>query len=232
MLVPNWFISGSFYHDHHIHFTFPKTMRSVVLLCLIKHFGTNKHNSSCSALEPSSLNLAIYPLLSSYDTPDKQAYPRHSLSRAALITSGSPIFLLDAFTTLIVFYSSTASAAIPFPPPQDCKWCFINLFLSTEKPLWFRKVGLLCLSDKWFHLCLSNSGLLRTTINKLKQERIITPKLTFIRGGHDDATSFENYLIEEQDVEGSGFTSVMGFVSFLDEVNHGVVEYMSKLNGK
>ncbi|KAI3461288.1 hypothetical protein Pfo_017951 [Paulownia fortunei] len=146
-----------------------------------------------SALEPSSLSRAVYPLLASYDTPDKQAFPRHSLSRAALITSGSPIFFLDAFTTLIVFYSSTADAALPFPPPQDC--------------------------------------LLRTTINKLKQERIITPKLIFIRGGQDDATAFENYLIEEQDVEGSGFTSVMGFVSFLDEINHDVVEYLNKSNG-
>ncbi|KAL0460792.1 UNVERIFIED_CONTAM: protein transport protein Sec24A [Sesamum latifolium] len=146
-----------------------------------------------SVLEPSSLTRAVYPLLASYDTPDKQAFPRHSLSRAALITSGSPIFFLDAFTTLIVFYSSTADAALPFPPPQDC--------------------------------------LLRTTIYKLKQERIITPKLILIRAGHDDATPFENYLIEEQDVGGSGFTSVMGFVSFLDEINHDVVEYMTKSNG-
>lgn len=80
----------------------------------------------CSALEPSSLHCAVYPVLTSYSTPDIQAYPRHSLSRAALITSGSPIFFLDAFTTLIVFYSSTADPTLPFPPPQDCKiiYCF------------------------------------------------------------------------------------------------------------
>lgn len=141
-----------------------------------------------SALEPSSLSRAVYPLLTSYASPDKQAYPRHSLSRAALITSGSPIFFLDAFTNLIVFYSSTADPSLPFPPPQDC--------------------------------------LLRTTINKLKQERCITPKLSFIKGGQDDATAFENYLIEEQDVEGSGFTSVMGFVSFLEEINQSTLEYL------
>lgn len=87
------------------------------------------------------------------------------------------------------------------------------------------------LTDKWFYTRLPNPGLLRTTINKLKQERIITPKLIFIRGGQDDATAFENYLIEEQDVEGSGFTSVMGFVSFLDEINQDVVEYINKSNG-
>lgn len=72
----------------------------------------------------------------------------------------------------------------------------------------------------------STSGLLRTTINKLKQERSITPKLLFIRGGQDDATAFENYLIEEQDVEGSGLTSVMGFVSFLEDITRSVMEYM------
>ncbi|GAB4824695.1 Protein transport protein S23 D [Ancistrocladus abbreviatus] len=141
-----------------------------------------------SALEPSYLHRAVYPVLTSYATPDKQAYPRHSLSRAALITSGSPIFLLDAFTTLIVFYSATADPALPFPPPHDC--------------------------------------LLRTTVNKLKQERNITPKLIFIRGGQDDASVFENYLIEEQDVDGSGFTSVMGFVSFLEDIRRNALEYI------
>jgi len=141
-----------------------------------------------SVLDPSSLHCGIYPALMSYSTPDTLAYPRHSLSRAALITSGSPIFFLDAYTTLIVFYSSTADPSIPFPPPQDC--------------------------------------LLRQTINKVKQERSITPKLVFIRGGRDDATVFENYLIEEQDVDGNGFASAMGFVSFLDDISQRVTEYM------
>ncbi|CAL0333968.1 unnamed protein product [Lupinus luteus] len=141
-----------------------------------------------SVLEPSSLHRAVYPVLTSYATPDKQAYPRHSLSRAALITSGSPIFFLDAFTILIVFYSSTADPTLPFPPPHDC--------------------------------------LLRTTINKLKQERCITPKLIFIRGGHDDASIFENFLIEEQDVDGSGLTSVMGFVSFFEDITQKVLEFI------
>ncbi|RID53956.1 hypothetical protein BRARA_G01314 [Brassica rapa] len=141
-----------------------------------------------SVLEPSALHCGIYPSLMSYSTPDKQAYPRHSLSRAALMTSGSPIFFLDAYTTLIVFYSSTADPSLPFPPPQDC--------------------------------------LLRKTINEVKQGRSITPKLMFIRGGQDDATAFENYLIEEQDVDGSGFASAMGFVAFLDDISQSVAEYM------
>lgn len=169
----------------------------------------------CSALEPSSLHLAIYPMLTSYASPDKQAYPRHSLSRAALITSGSPIFFLDAFTILIVFYSSTTDPSLPFPPPQDCKLLFLASF-----QFWL---------ENFLNFSLTDSlvpGLLRTTINKLKQERCISPKLIFIRAGQDDATPFENFLIEEQDVEGNGFTSIMGFVSFLEEIHQSVLEYM------
>nr|XP_009404358.1 PREDICTED: protein transport protein sec24-like [Musa acuminata subsp. malaccensis] len=139
-----------------------------------------------SSLGPSSLQCAIYPVLTSYATPDKQAYPRHSLSRSALVKSGSPIFFLDAFTNLIVYYSSTADSSLPFPPPHDC--------------------------------------LLRTTINRLKQERSITPKLMFIRGGHDDATAFENYLMEDKDVDGTGIPSVTGFVTFLEEIASDVSE--------
>lgn len=78
-------------------------------------------NYSCSALEPSSLAKAIYPLLISYSSPNKQAFPRHTLSRAALTMSESPIFLLDSFTNLIGYYSSTADPSLPFPPPHDCK---------------------------------------------------------------------------------------------------------------
>lgn len=50
--------------------------------------------------------------------------------------------------------------------------------------------------------------------------------MIFIRGGHDDASAFEHYLIEEQDVNGNGFTSVMGFVSFLEDITQSVLEYM------
>ncbi|KAG6549307.1 hypothetical protein Mapa_009293 [Marchantia paleacea] len=141
-----------------------------------------------SALEPSFLLRSVYPILSSYTTPDKQAYPRHSLSRAALITSGSPIFFMDAFTTLIVYYSPTADLSLPFPPPQNCQ--------------------------------------LRALINKLKQERNITPKLLMIRGGHDNTEPFERYLIEEQDVDGSGLGTGMGFVSFLDQIGCDVMQYL------
>jgi hypothetical protein len=146
-----------------------------------------------SALDASSLAKAIYPLLISYSSPDKQAFPRHTLSRAALIMSESPIFLLDAFTNLVVYYSSTADPSIPLPPPRDC--------------------------------------LLRTTINKLKQDRCITPKLTFIHGGKDDSTLFDSYLIEEQDVDGLGFTTGSGFIAFRESVRNIALEIIQEESG-
>lgn len=67
------------------------------------------------------------------------------------------------------------------------------------------------------------SGLLRSTINRLKQERSITPKLIFIRGGYDDATAFENYLIEDRDLDES---VTGGLVSFLEEIRKDAAEYI------
>jgi hypothetical protein len=68
------------------------------------------------------------------------------------------------------------------------------------------------------------AGLLRSTIDRLKQERKKTPKLLFIRGGHDDTTAFEKYLIEDQTLHGSLLTSSTGFSSFLEEVSRKVAE--------
>ena len=48
-----------------------------------------------------------------------QAYTRHSLSRAALVTAGAPIFLLDTFTSLILYYTPGYPSSIPFPPPHS-----------------------------------------------------------------------------------------------------------------
>lgn len=104
------------------------------------------------------------------------------------MVNGSPIYVLDAFTTLIVYYSPTADPALPFPPPQNCG--------------------------------------LRSMINKLKQERNITPKLLMIRGGRDNTEAFDRYLIEEQEVDGSGIGTGVGFVSFLDDIAHDVMKYM------
>ncbi|DBB07884.1 TPA: hypothetical protein ACH3X3_009279 [Trebouxia sp. C0006] len=72
-----------------------------------------------SSLPLEDLQTAVYPHLSSYQDPDTQAYTRHSLSRAALVTAGAPIFLLDTFTSLILYYTPGYPSSIPFPPPHS-----------------------------------------------------------------------------------------------------------------
>jgi hypothetical protein len=69
------------------------------------------------------------------------------------------------------------------------------------------------------------TGLLRSTIDRLKQERNITPRLVLIHGAHDDTTVFEKYLVEDQSLDGSWLSSSTGFSSFLDDVRSKVAEH-------
>uniref|UniRef100_A0A8R7PFX9 Sec23/Sec24 helical domain-containing protein n=1 Tax=Triticum urartu TaxID=4572 RepID=A0A8R7PFX9_TRIUA len=139
-----------------------------------------------SALEPASLRQAICPTLSSYSSLDTEAEVHQSLSRS-VFTSERPIFLLDAYTDLLVYYLPTASPSIPFPPPRDC--------------------------------------LLRSTVDRLKQERTLTPRLAFIHGARDDTTTFEKYLIEDRALDGTLLVGSIGFRSFLEEVRSRVAEF-------
>ncbi|KXZ54187.1 hypothetical protein GPECTOR_5g282 [Gonium pectorale] len=56
----------------------------------------------------------------SYTNPDTPAFPRHSLSRAAVCgPDAPPIFLLDAYILILVFYTNRCPPGLPFPPPQQ-----------------------------------------------------------------------------------------------------------------
>ncbi|GMH33418.1 hypothetical protein BSKO_01252 [Bryopsis sp. KO-2023] len=72
-----------------------------------------------TSLPPYQLQRAAYPSLSSYSTPEKQALPLHSLSNLAIDGSDAPIFLLDAFTTVLVYFKSSCPPETEFPPPRN-----------------------------------------------------------------------------------------------------------------
>jgi len=73
-------------------------------------------------LPPHELAPALYPRLSSWISPDEVSFPRHSLSKAALALSRQPIYLLDSYDTLTVYYTAAARAAgVPFPPPAGSR---------------------------------------------------------------------------------------------------------------
>ena len=44
--------------------------------------------------------------------------PDHALNRETLIAAGAPIFLVDSFFTLLLYYAVGYPPHIPFPPPQ------------------------------------------------------------------------------------------------------------------
>ncbi len=47
-----------------------------------------------------------------------QVNKRHSLSKAALETSNAPVFLMDAFSDIFVYYTASCPPDIIFPPPH------------------------------------------------------------------------------------------------------------------
>lgn len=70
-----------------------------------------------TALPPDELACAVYPRLASYSDADHEALPRHSLSRAALLTSTAPLFLLDSYSHLVLLCTARWPPEQLFPPP-------------------------------------------------------------------------------------------------------------------
>ena len=148
-------------------------------------------------LPPPELSLSIYSQLSSWSSPDTCVFPRHSLSRAALALSRQPIYVLDAYSTIIVLYAREglyttpheAGTAVPapFPPPFTSR--------------------------------------LRQHCAALSQARQLTPRVVVVReGGVGEAQPpehrlFTEYLIEDEEKSAGGT-----FVQFLDQLKEMVQE--------
>ena len=69
-------------------------------------------------------------------------------------------------------------------------------------------------------------GLIRKRIKELKNDRPITPRLHFVRGGMDNVDVFDEYLIEEQEVNGTNSSIGFGLVAFLDNIGAEVRSYL------
>jgi hypothetical protein len=76
----------------------------------------------CTSLAPDALSLLFYPRLSVF--PDvKTRAPEETglaLSQTSIAKRDSAVFVLDAYTDMVVFYTKGAAATNPFPPPPDC----------------------------------------------------------------------------------------------------------------
>jgi hypothetical protein len=168
--------------------------------------GTATHPDTLCALRtlwdilpPAELATAVYPHLSSWASPDQLAFPRHSLCRAALALSRQPIYLLDAYRSLVVFYASqghqhsstpnAAAAAAPFPPPHHSR--------------------------------------LRQHCAALSQARRLTPRVTVVREGEGEGDQiFGQWLIEDD--RGGGGANLGTFLDFLGQIKELVTEVASQ----
>ncbi|CAN8070336.1 unnamed protein product, partial [Agarophyton chilense] len=71
-------------------------------------------------LSPELLAAAAYPRLHSFLNLQEKSNRELPLSLAAVKESGHPIFLLDAFSDVIIYYAATTGRKdIPYPPPDS-----------------------------------------------------------------------------------------------------------------
>lgn len=166
--------------------------------------------SLAGVLEPQSLARVVYPLLCSWVSPDALAFPAHSLSRAALVTSGCSLFLLDAYLLVIVYYAAApggaaAAAEHAFPPPHKVREDFraprFSFFVFSILHQCFMRTNdwgtCRDLPDAFSpSTCAPLQCALRAQLNSLRETRAFTPRVLFIRGGLDDASEFDSQLIE------------------------------------
>eukprot|EP01119_Soliformovum_irregulare_P022451 TRINITY_DN7681_c0_g1_i4.p1 TRINITY_DN7681_c0_g1~~TRINITY_DN7681_c0_g1_i4.p1 ORF type:complete len:569 (+),score=113.60 TRINITY_DN7681_c0_g1_i4:598-2304(+) len=71
-----------------------------------------------TSLDPSLLRKCIYPSLSSYGSVNNMSSGDVVLSHTSVVTSRGRIFVVDAYSLLVVYYTDQASDQ-PFPPPKD-----------------------------------------------------------------------------------------------------------------
>ncbi|KAG7672316.1 hypothetical protein Ndes2526B_g06689 [Nannochloris sp. 'desiccata'] len=171
--------------------------------------GTATHPDTLCALRtlwdilpPAELAIAVYPHLSSWASPDQLAFPRHSLCRAALALSRQPIYLLDAYRSLVVFYASEGhqhrnsngvdtanSESALFPPPH--------------------------------------SSILRQHCAALSQARRLTPRVTVVREGDPGADKILGQWLIEDD-RGGGAANGATFLDFLGQIKELATEVVNQ----
>lgn len=95
-------------------------LRSPILLG--KHFSTDTDTevflrSLWSSLPTNDLYLALYPNLISFLTDSTKGSEHHSLSRGSIQSAKAPIYVLDSFDTIAMYYSSNCPQESVYPPP-------------------------------------------------------------------------------------------------------------------
>lgn len=103
-------------------------------------------------LSPELLATAAYPRLISFRDIDEQGVSDLKLSSEAVKDCGDPIFLLDTFSEIIIYYGFMERRDLPFPPPESSSLMRTKAACIRDRPLTPRVV--VCREgtpkDRWF----------------------------------------------------------------------------------
>ncbi|KAI0560837.1 von Willebrand factor A-like protein [Gracilaria domingensis] len=87
-------------------------------------------------LSPELLASAAYPRLYSFLNLQEKSKQELPLSLAAVKESGHPIFLLDAFSDVVMYYAATTSRKdLPYPPPDSSTVMRVRGQIARDRPI-------------------------------------------------------------------------------------------------
>ena len=97
---------------------------SPLLRALRTHPDARAHTAHlAAALAPDALARLLYPRMASWRDAETLEYDGHALARSDMAVAGASLFVLDAFTTIVVYAVATppGAQAQPFPPAQKAR---------------------------------------------------------------------------------------------------------------
>jgi len=177
---------------------------SPLLRALHTHPDARAHAAYLAAsAAPDTLLRLLYPSLSSWQDAETPGVAGLPLSRNTLNASSTPLFVLDAVTTVIVYAAPCQPGVLDAEFPPSHKVRTQHSFSMSPFNAWPT------IRSRFCH----PQSLLRTGIGALRERRGCTPRVLFIRGGVDDSSAFEALLLDDEADGEGGLSSFLAHTS-------------------
>lgn len=86
-------------------------------------------------LSPELLAAAVYPRLFSFLNLEEKSIKELSLSSLAVKQCGHPIFMLDAFSEVVIYYAASSRRDLIFPPPESSTVMRVRTASIRDRPV-------------------------------------------------------------------------------------------------
>lgn len=86
-------------------------------------------------LSPELLAAAAYPRMFSFLNLEEKSIKEVALSSACVKESGHPIFLLDAFSEVVIYYGGPSRRNLTFPPPESSNVMRVRAACIRDRPV-------------------------------------------------------------------------------------------------